>query len=129
MFPKQNETFLYSRKRKPRKNSLYFRKLNFFIFRETEALKIFLYFRRELSCSKNEKTHSYSVFIFWEVELSRPKLKKHLLFQEGTYKAPKTKQKICYEEIYCLLWRFFKSLQQQRIGKFSVTILMLWNMK
>ena len=37
------------------KNSLYFREQNFLIFPETEILKDFLYFWRELPGSKNEK--------------------------------------------------------------------------
>ena len=41
-----NRNFLHFRKRKPRKNSSYFRKRNFLIFQETEAPKKFLYFRK-----------------------------------------------------------------------------------
>ena len=48
----KRKLFLYFRKWKPPKNSLYFRKLNFLIFEETETLKKFLYFRKQLSVLK-----------------------------------------------------------------------------
>ena len=44
----KRKLFLYFGRRKPRKNSLYFRKRNFLIIQETETLKNFLYFTREL---------------------------------------------------------------------------------
>ena len=42
----QKNAFLIFRKRKSRKNSLYFWERNFLIFQETETLKNFLYFRK-----------------------------------------------------------------------------------
>ena len=44
-----NETVLYFRKWKPIKNSLCFRKRNFFIFQETETSKNYFYFRKQNS--------------------------------------------------------------------------------
>ena len=46
------------------------------------TLKNFLYF-----FSKK------SFLIFWEMELSIPKIKKFLIFQEGTFQAQKIKKK------------------------------------
>ena len=55
----------------PEKNSSHFRKRKFLIFRETETLKNFSYFRRELPGSKNEKNPTLKMFlIFQEMALS-----------------------------------------------------------
>ena len=53
----ETELFLYFRKQKPRKNSLYFRKRNFFIFHKTETLKKLLIFQEVvLRARKIKKT-------------------------------------------------------------------------
>ena len=70
------------------KDSLYFRKQNFLIFPETEILKDFLYFRRELPGSKNEKKTKkqktlLKCFLYFKVrELSSLKLKNFISQKE-----------------------------------------------
>ena len=84
----QKKSFLIFRELETTKNSLYFRKRNFLIFQETETLKNLLYFRREFSSQKNKKKNTLKMFlIFRKMEFSSPKLKKLLLFQEGTYRT------------------------------------------
>ena len=49
----------------PKKKSLYFKKLNFLIFQETETLKNFLYFTGELPVSRNEKNSLLKCFSYF----------------------------------------------------------------
>ena len=45
----------------------------------------FLYFKTESNFHiSGSKFSSLKIFLFWEVELSSPKLKKNFIFQEGT---------------------------------------------
>ena len=60
------------------------------------TLKNFLYF-----FSKK------SFLIFWEMELSIPKIKKFLIFQEGTFQAQKIKKKTLWKSFsYFRKWKF-----------------------
>ena len=83
---------LHFGKWKPRKNSLYFRKRNFFISHETSYIS-----GSNFPNSKNKKKNSKKLLIkklllkklliFREMELSSPKLRKLLIFQERTLKS------------------------------------------
>ena len=60
-------------------------------------------FKPQLEKYKNKKIHSEKIsyilpkksfLVFWEMELSSPKLKRLLIFQEGIFQARKIKLKI-----------------------------------
>ena len=86
------EAFLYFRKQKPKKNSLYFRKQNFLIFQEVTF--------------RAWKKTILRKLVFQEMKLSSPKLKKPFMFQERICNAWKTKKKI-------LLWGNFLYFSQK----------------
>ena len=99
----QRKLFLYFRKRKPRKNSLYFRKRNFLIFEEVT-------FQDQKNFKKNTLK---KLFIFQEMQLGSPKLRKLLIFQEKTYKAQilfehKRKRKNIFILFFIKKLNFFK---------------------
>ena len=69
----KRKLFIYFGKQKLRKNSLHIRN------------ETFLYFKTESNFHiSGSKFSSLKIFLFWEVELSSPKLKKNFIFQEGT---------------------------------------------
>ena len=68
----KTKLFMYFRKQKPGKNSLYFRKQNFLIFQEVA-------FRAQ----KMKKTHFGNTCYISEMELSGPKPTKLLFFKEN----------------------------------------------
>ena len=99
----QRKLFLYFRKRKPRKNSLYFRKQNFLIFQEAT-------FQDQKNFLKNTLK---KLFIFQEMQLGSPKLRKLIIFQEKTYKAQilfehKRKRKNIFILFFIKKLNFFK---------------------
>ena len=51
---------------------------------------------------KKKKNTLKKFLIFREMELPGPKLKKHLIFQEGTCKAQKTNKKLLSFFYYCI---------------------------
>ena len=44
-------------------------------------------------------------FIFWETELSRPKIKKILIFREMELSSPKLKTILIFQERTCKTWK------------------------
>ena len=93
------KNFLYFLKKTFLINSLYFRKQNFLVFQETSYI----------SGSKNVLK---KCLMFWEMELSRPKLKKLLIFQA---EIPKSKNQKFH--IFCLLKKEKKFLILSLIKK------------
>ena len=85
-------TFLYFGKRKPRKSFLYFKKRDFYIFQEV------LFRAQKRKRTLSEKASNISV----KWNFLAPSLKNFLYFRKK-YQSPKNKQKICFEEISCVL--------------------------
>ena len=87
-------------------NSLYFRKRNFLLFQEIETLKTSYISGSNFPIWKNKKRLLLESFLYFpEKELSSPKLKKLLVFQEGTYKAQK-QAKTLLQRIFLTLVTF-----------------------
>ena len=108
-FSQEKSALIFQEMKTTKKFLTFSQKIVFLIFQEMETPKkipyipgnrIFLIFQEpELSELEKWKNLLWKNLYSQEMELSRPKLKKLLIFQDVTNEGQKTNKKICSEEI------------------------------